>query len=335
MSKNTLIIPVAADRPEYERYLPEWLDIHPVGTLMLYECVRGLPLSEFERICPVILEKHDARFHAAKAIDSQFRKVGLGQKVDVVRLKEPTTNQPDTVACAIKAADIQGSIYIKDGDNYFECTPAHNENSVAVYPLDMLKSVNPGNKSYIMVDDNQYVSNIIEKVIIGRLFCAGGYGFEDASTFLTYCEGLTHHKQLFISHIIYAMLLDRHLFRPVTVDQYTDWGTREEWLRFKSQFVTLFVPLASLFTACSSDASGDAAVKVATVRELDCLYVEGKTKIIILSEQHEDCRAAAEEKLRAAGIRYHQLLCGVFPSSRIYTEIITTTDTMVTGVPSG
>jgi len=318
MSKNTLIIPVAADRPEYERYLPEWLDIHPDGTLMLYESVRGLPLSDFDRICPVILAKHDQRYHASAMIESQFQKMGLRNTLDIVRLQEPTASQPETVVRAIEAADIRGSIFIKDGDNFFEGCRLLGENCVATFPLDALKNVNPSNKSYIMLDDNQYITNIIEKVIISRFFCVGGYGFAESAQFVSYYKRLAHYKGLYISHVIYAMLLDRHLFRPLNVSNYIDWGTRQEWLNFKNHFVTLFVPLTALLPARSVYSSMPGWTQTTDVEELRRSYDTGKTKIIILCEEDESSRSRIEEELSRTGVKYHQLLFGVYAHARLF-----------------
>ena len=320
--KHNLIIPLAADRTDYNKYLPEWLDMHPKGNLMLYECIRGLPLQEFDLICPVILAKHDRQFNAAQTIENQFRRAGLRSRLHVIQLAEPTKSQPETVVHAIDSADISGSIYIKDGDNYFKCFPILGENSVAIYPLDSLKNVNPTNKSYIMMDDNQYISNIIEKVIISRYFCAGGYGFESSELFLSYFNKLAHYERLYTSHIIYSMILDKYMFRPSNVKDYIDWGTREEWLDFKNQYVTLFVPYSSLYNFClCHNPDSDSIIKSDLVKKLNERYNAGKTKIIILSQYPEDYRPVIEQKLNSAGIHYHQILFGIFPNGIISSDM--------------
>jgi len=114
------------------------------------------------------------------------------------------------------------------------------------------------------------------------------------------------------------MLLDGHLFRPINVADYVDWGTREEWLAFKNQFVTLFVPFTSLFLGASDQPVAGLWPHVADVEHLRKLYDGGKTRIVVLSEHKESYRALLEERLRAAGVTYHQLLCGVFPNGRMF-----------------
>ena len=69
-----------------------------------------------------------------------------------------------------------------------------------------------------------YVTNIIEKRVVSHFFSAGGYCFEDAQEFCSYYEKLKNHKSLYLSHVIYSMLLDKKIFRPILIDDYQDWS---------------------------------------------------------------------------------------------------------------
>ena len=84
--------------------------------------------------------------------------------------------------------------------------------------------MDPQHKSYVAVDDMFYVTNIIEKRVVSRFFSAGGYCFEDAMDFCSYYEKLKDYAPLYLSHIIYAMLLDKKIFRPIQIDDYQDWA---------------------------------------------------------------------------------------------------------------
>jgi hypothetical protein len=98
---------------------------------------------------------------------------------------------------------------------------------IATYQLEKLQWVDPQNKSYVDVDDGYYVTNIIEKRIISHNFCAGGYSFENVDDFTHYYDMLKDEQGLYLSHIIYAMLLDRHIFRPEYVNDYTDFSNEQ------------------------------------------------------------------------------------------------------------
>ena len=52
-------------------------------------------------------------------------------------------------------------------------------NFIAVGNLHNEGKINAGNKSYISIAESGVVQNIVEKQVIGNLFCAGGYYFSD------------------------------------------------------------------------------------------------------------------------------------------------------------
>lgn len=91
----------------------------------------------------------------------QFKKLGLSN-AKVVVLDEPTTSQAETVYRTVNCENIEGAIFVKDPDGYF-CGDFTIANSIAIYPLDKLEMVNPRNKSYVELDDQFYITNIIEK----------------------------------------------------------------------------------------------------------------------------------------------------------------------------
>ncbi len=292
MSFN-LIIPVAADRPEYDLKKPYWMDIHPAGNLMLYETISGFKLEQFDKIYITMLKKHVEQYQFDNFINRQFEELGLRNKLKLVLLDASTRNQPETVAQTIQKENIQGGIVIKDADNRFECDIKPG-NFVCTYPLDALKNVNPADKSYISIDDNSFITNIVEKKIISRWFCCGAYGFEESYLFLEYFKKYEKLDKLFISHLIYAMLLDKVIFHPVGISNYTDWGSVREWQAYKNKYQTLFIPLHTIVE--NQDC----------IPAINLLYDSGKYNIILLQEdntftndQHKNC---LEE------LKYHQLI---------------------------
>lgn len=223
-----LIVPIAADKAEYEDKMPYLFNLGDDGIMLCIKAILGLNLNSFNNIYFTVLNKHNKLYLLEDLFKLQFRRVGIESKSEVVILNESTKNQLETIARTIELNDIHGSFMIKDADNYFECEIIP-ENSVTVFPLDALSSVNPKDKSYVAVDDSYYITNIIEKKIISRYFCAGGYIFEDVKSFLNLYEELKDENKLFLSHIIYKDLLEGAVYRPVMVKNYKDWGTKEDW----------------------------------------------------------------------------------------------------------
>jgi len=221
----TLIVPIAADRPDYVRTLPQPFRYDEEGTMYCVKSIMGLPQEEIRDIYFVILREHNKRFMLNEHLAMQFRKHHL-TNAHVTILDKPTSSQVETVARAIELNNIEGPVFIKDADCYFTADEILQQNSVAIYPLENLPLVDPQHKSYVAVDDMFYVTNIIEKRVVSHFFSAGGYCFEDAREFCRYYESLKEYHPLYLSHVIYAMLLDKKIFRPIEIDGYQDWGMK-------------------------------------------------------------------------------------------------------------
>ncbi len=221
---SNLIVPVAADKPEYCNKLPYVFALGEDGIIVCIKSILGLPLDHFDTIYFAILRKHDERFYIADSLQMQCKRLGL-PNVKIVILDKPTCDQVETVFITIQQEKVSGSLYIKDADSYFESDEVM-QNGVAIYPIEELELLDPRDKSYVAVDDMYYITNIIEKSVIDHHISAGGYAFEDTEEFCTYYNGLRHYERLYLSHIIYAMLLDKNTFRPFMVKNYKDWGTK-------------------------------------------------------------------------------------------------------------
>ena len=219
----TIIVPIAADMAEYDRKLPQPFRLDDEGTMFCVKAITGLPLDEVDDIYFVILRTHEERFMLSEQLMMQFRRQKL-TKAHVTILDQSTKSQAETVARAIELNNIKGTVFIKDADCYFTTDEILAQNGVAIYPLENLPIVDPQHKSYVAVDDMFYVTNIIEKRVVSHFFSAGGYCFEDAQEFCRYYERLKNYTPLYLSHIIYSMLLDKRVFRPIQIDDYQDWA---------------------------------------------------------------------------------------------------------------
>lgn len=223
--KFSLIIPIAAYRSEYEKTMPYVFSLNKDGYSLCVEAARRLDVSKFDAVYFTTLKEYDNKYCVSDFLRLQFKRLKWSN-AKVVLLENRTSSQPETINETIKLEDITGSIYIKDADCSFvsEVSP---QNMIATYQLEKLQWVDPQNKSYVDVDDGYYVTNIIEKRIISHNFCAGGYSFENVDDFTHYYNMLRDEQGLYLSHVIYAMLLDRHIFRPEYVNDYKDFSNEQ------------------------------------------------------------------------------------------------------------
>lgn len=217
----SLIVPAAANKPEYENSLPPIFSLNDQGIPVCVEAALRLDVSAFSSIYFTILKKHDELYGLSEMLYFQFRRLGLTQ-AKVVTLESPTTSQAETIYETIVKEGIEGSLFIKDADSTFEAE-IYPQNGIVVFPLEKLSLVNPQHKSYVAVDDMLYITNTIEKRVIDHYFNAGGYCFEEVETFVSYYKRFADQTGLYLSHIVYAMLLDKHIFRPFIAEDYKDW----------------------------------------------------------------------------------------------------------------
>lgn len=222
--QRTLIMPIAADKPEYVNRMPRIFQMAEDGTLLCIKALQSLDITKFDHIFITILRSLDERYSLSEMLKLQFRIKGI-KSAEVVVLDEPTSSQPETIYQTIRKMSISGSIFVKDADCSFFGEDI-NENAIVIYPLEQLDWVNPKNKSYVNIDDMYYITNIIEKRIVSHYFTAGGYCFENADNYCHYYERFAGQHNLYLSHIIYSMLLDNYTFRPVIAKEYDDFEFR-------------------------------------------------------------------------------------------------------------
>lgn len=315
-----LILPAAGQSTRFPNTRPKWMLTHPGGNMMVVEAIRGLNLADFESIHLGLLREHVEAHPCIEGIRQQFAALGVADKLKLWLLDRPTASQPETIATILGMAKLSGPIFCKDVDNYFKTvvTPGNN---IAVSSLSENSYVNAANKSYAVIDHVGKIQNIVEKKIISEFFCVGGYGFQSAQEFLGYYEKLKDHDNLYVSDIIFRMLLDGVPFEHLPTDEYRDWGTLEDWNLFKREYATLFVDLDGTLVENGSEFIppywGETKAIAENVEWLNQCYDSGKTQIIITTSRGERWREATVAQLAREGIRYHHLMCGLFHAHRV------------------
>lgn len=315
-----LIVPIAGRSTRFPGMRPKWMLTHPRGDMMVIEALKGLPLDQAESIVIVGLAEHEQRFGFRRFLSTQFEALGVGERVQFVLLDAPTRSQPETIARAIERAELRGPIYCKDSDNYFEDVLTA-DNVVSCFDLHHLEQVNARNKSYVEVNGDGHLTNIVEKRIINSTFCAGGYSFDDAERFLAYFRQLQDGPDLYISHLIYAMLLDGVVFRHRLVSSYRDWGTVREWDAYKRQYSTLFVDLDGTLVVNSGQYSrpgwGETEGIPENIAAINALYETGKVQIVITTARDPSFHEITLAQLERVGVKYHRILDGLVHGRRI------------------
>lgn len=315
-----LIVPAAGKSSRFPGMRPKWLLTHPEGNIMAVQSILGLNTDDVDNIYLVVLKSHVEKYRCREGISRAFAEVGLLKKLQLVVLDEETRNQPETVYRAIKKCQIEGPIFIKDTDNFFRCRMVPG-NSVATFDINDMDLVHASNKSFVTTDEKGSISNIVEKQVISSEFCVGGYSFADAQDFTEHFEGLSTKESLYISHIIFDMMLAKKEFKTNAVEDYIDWGTLKEWNGFKSSYATIFIDLDGVLVRNSSahfePIWGTTEAIEDNVKIINNLYDTGKVKIIITTSRSSNFKDATLQQLKGLGIQYHQIIFDLLHGKRI------------------
>ena len=315
-----LLIPMAGSSSRFPGVRPKWMLTHPNGNFMAIAAILSLNLKDFTNIYFVYLKAHEDEYKFLKGFKDELMELGLMDKTTLIELTEPTRDQPETVYSAIKKGKIKGPVFVKDSDNCF--TVNYNaKNSICYYDLNSAGLIKPKNKSYIMIDHNNNVSNIIEKQVISPFFCVGGYGFEDAAQFCDTLDSLKLEEDRYISNVIYQMILNGKSFQAFSVSDYNDWGTLQDWNNYKRSFATLFIDMDGVIVNHSASHFppyyGETNAISENVEILKTLRETGKFQIIITTARHEKFRDVTVEQLKKIGLKFDHLLMGMQHCKRI------------------
>ena len=241
---NYLVIPAAGQSTRYPDTRPKWLMTMPDGQLMIEKSVSDFNCKNFKKVFIVVLKEHLKKFTNKEYLIKSMKRT-IGKNVEIVELEKKTTCQAETILSFLKKIKIKGSILIKDCDNKFSIAENFSKKKIQniVYAIDINTQdlVDAKNKSYIKFNKKNILTNIVEKKIISDYFCTGAYGFEDINTFMLTAERLLKRsKDVYISHVIFDMMLNGIDFRYKEAKNYVDWGTIREFRNYQKKTLTIF-----------------------------------------------------------------------------------------------
>lgn len=314
---------MAGQSSRFPNSRPKWMLSHPISkTYMVLESISGINLDFFDQIIFVMLQEQIYKYDVLPFFQNELERLKIKDKSQICILKSSTKSQSETVAEAIKICNIKGFIFIKDCDSYFKVELAEKNNFVSYFDLHNLKYINAISKSYIDIDSNSKIINIVEKKIISTYFNVGGYGFDKAEEFLQYFEKInTFEKECYISNVIYEMMLSKIEFKGLMTSDYIDWGTIEDWENYINQFKTLFIDLDGTLVQNSSHLIppfiGHGLPLVKNIETIRRLYDEKKAYIVITTSRPEEFYEQTAEELANNKIPYDKLIMGLPHSKRI------------------
>lgn len=170
---STLIVPSMGRK--IINGIPQYLNRHPNGKLLIERSIGGVYSEEISRVLIVLKSQDEIEYHAKTKILNEV----TGYPLEIITLDAMTAGPAATVYQAIFSADISGPIVVKDSDNYLRTAERSKGNFVAGLDLNTWEGDihNLRNKSFLIVNEQGNLLDIIEKQVRSDMICLGLYGF--------------------------------------------------------------------------------------------------------------------------------------------------------------
>lgn len=218
--------------------IPQYILEHPNGKMNLLRSVESVWSQQYSKLIIVLGGEDEKRFPVEHIICDVFREY----PVEIIKLDEDTNGPAETVYKAIKKACIRGPIVIKDNDSYI-CARVPEGNFVVGLDLNTWEEdiYNLRNKSFLLINEQNNILDIIEKRICSPIISIGLYGFKHAENFVEAYERLNDPSYpisgLYISHIIsYLIGYYNKVFRYEKASMYEAWGSDRLWRELKERY---------------------------------------------------------------------------------------------------
>lgn len=244
---KTLIIPCG--KRNLINGIPMYLNRHPKGMLLFERCMSGIHPEKFDRIIAVLLQEDIDRYFADQVLLTEF---SHRYPFEVVALPAPTSGPADTVCHAISVANVVGSVVVKDVDNYVQIPEKFSLHSNFIAGLDLIQwnrdIHNLRSKSFLLLNEQGNILDIIEKQFKSDVICLGLYGFHSAEDFVYAYKKLNDPSypisNLYLSHIIsYLIGYSKKVFRYVPAAEFENWGDNWHWCKIQQDYGLYFINL--------------------------------------------------------------------------------------------
>lgn len=233
---RTLIVPCAGN--ECIDGIPLILNRHPDdGMILAAKLLEGIFSDTYNRIIFTLSRDADNRFSISDTLKANI------PDLEVIVLDERTSGPAETVYRTITLAGISGEFAVKDSHNRILIDEPARGNSIAGFDLMKHENVieNLRNKSFIVLNEQNDVLDIVEKRLRSDIMSAGLYCFRSSEDFISAYLRLSDPGyqigRLYISHIIsYLIGRNNMRFHCNNVSFFEDWAASSSWHNLRRKF---------------------------------------------------------------------------------------------------
>ena len=315
----TVIIPWAAPVDPVAPTRPKGLLTTPDGDLVVMRAIASVPKSAVCRVIVAFLRETEDRFHTAEAL-----RRASGGTIECLILDERTAGPAETVRQVIARAGVTGPVCIKDSDSFFEIAEMPSGSFMAIADIRTMQRLSdPGRKSYVHLNEQGFICDVVEKDVRSNLISIGLYGFHDAAFYAkTYDAVVAERGEMnyFVSHIVMSAVIQGEIFQPCACEQIVDLATDADWAIYRSAMPTFVLDIDGLIFRNQSKFFrpfwGDPVEPIEkNVAHLLALQANG-AQLLFMTARPEAYRETTVTALEALGFRVHALVMGCYHATR-------------------
>jgi hypothetical protein len=224
-----IVIPCAGKSSRFPNMRPKYLLTDYSGKLMIQRSIEKLLVKNSIHIA--ILKEHDEKYDSFQILRDVF-----SDNVNIIILESPTRGPAETVFKCLQNTEICGDFLVKDCDSFFDF---ELESGNIVYTSKIKDNPNLTNISqlgFVVSNEQNLITSLVEKQIVSDSFCVGGYQFSSKQKFIEAFNALINDtKELYISNVIDYLILNNEIFVEREVKNYINVGTSKEWFDFNNK----------------------------------------------------------------------------------------------------
>jgi hypothetical protein len=316
-----VIVPAAGKSTRYSSGKPKYLLYDYKGRLALENVVRPYHKAGHS-VTVVILEEHDLKYRAVDHIMNAFP-----TGIRIIVLDNPTSGPAETVYLGLQG--VSGPFLVKDCDNFFEHGPIPiNTKANVVYASNLENVDKPASKSFVIHNDEDIITSIVEKKVVSDVFACGGYMFASVDDYKKGYEAVAKNStgEVFVSHVINYMIHSHNVvFTVETVSNLVDLGTQKEWDAWNDR-PTIFCDIDGTLVQSKDRLSYDTPWEAHedTLLLLHKKLDEG-CQIVFTTARPQNARMVTRKMLDELGFKDCQLIMGLHNAKRILINDYNTT----------
>ncbi|SDB67326.1 hypothetical protein [Butyrivibrio sp. INlla16] len=244
---------------------PIYLNTHPDGGLIAKKAIENIYQETYDRVIYTILDRECYEYDADVILSNELRAT---REIEIVRLEELTKGPADTVYKTIKAANIEGSIAIRDSLGSMELTERLEGNFIVGLNLltynDSIQRIK--SKGFIVANEQNIVLDFMEKRFCSDIISAGLYGFKKGDDFiesyLRLSDPAYNIPRVSVGHVMEHLIgyKDRK-FKLGYTQVFEDWGDQIAWYEMQRKRATVFIDLDSMLANKKIDALSEKTIK--------------------------------------------------------------------------